>query len=89
MASAQTASTMHHNISLITTIAAAPGFGLFFGMLALRLRLPALMGYLAAGIVIGPTTPSSVADLARTLLGLYLDENEKLPTRINLDWSSS
>ena len=69
---------MHYNISLITTIAAAPGFGLLFGMLALRLRLPTLMGYLAAGIVIGPATLGFVADLARTLLGPYLSENEKL-----------
>ena len=35
---------MHHNLSLITTFAAALGFGLLFGMLALRLRLPALVG---------------------------------------------
>ena len=55
---------MHHNISLITTIAAALGFGLLFGMLAVRLKLPALVGYLAAGIVIGPATPGFVADVA-------------------------
>ena len=39
---------MHHELSLITTIAAALGFGLLFGMLAVRLKLPALVGYLAA-----------------------------------------
>ncbi|NHZ95588.1 YbaL family putative K(+) efflux transporter [Massilia sp. CCM 8734] len=55
---------MHHNISLITTIAAALGFGLIFGMIAVRLKLPALVGYLAAGIVIGPATPGFVADVA-------------------------
>jgi CPA2 family monovalent cation:H+ antiporter-2 len=55
---------MHHNISLITTIAAALGFGLLFGMLAVRLRLPALVGYLAAGVLIGPATPGFVADVA-------------------------
>jgi CPA2 family monovalent cation:H+ antiporter-2 len=55
---------MHHNLSLITTIAAALGFGLLFGMLALRLRLPALVGYLAAGVLIGPATPGFVADVA-------------------------
>ena len=32
---------MQHDISLITTIAAALGLGLLFGMLAVRLRLPA------------------------------------------------
>jgi CPA2 family monovalent cation:H+ antiporter-2 len=55
---------MHHNISLITTFSAALGFGLLFGMLALRLRLPALVGYLAAGVLIGPATPGFVADAA-------------------------
>lgn len=55
---------MHHNISLITTIAAALGFGLIFGMLAVRLKLPALVGYLFAGILIGPATPGFVADVA-------------------------
>jgi CPA2 family monovalent cation:H+ antiporter-2 len=55
---------MDHNISLITTVVAALGLGLVFGMLAVRLRLPALVGYLAAGVIIGPTTPGFVADLA-------------------------
>ncbi|MFP5394405.1 MAG: cation:proton antiporter, partial [Gammaproteobacteria bacterium] len=55
---------MDHHFSLITTIAAALGFGLLFGMAAVRLRLPALVGYLAAGIMIGPATPGFVADVA-------------------------
>ncbi|QJE00633.1 Kef family K(+) transporter [Massilia forsythiae] len=55
---------MHHNISLITTIAAALGLGLVFGMLAVKMRLPALVGYLAAGVIIGPATPGFVADVA-------------------------
>ncbi|MEX5744990.1 YbaL family putative K(+) efflux transporter [Massilia sp. X63] len=55
---------MHHELSLITTIAAALGFGLMFGMLAIRLKLPALVGYLAAGVLIGPATPGFVADVA-------------------------
>ncbi|MGZ9044394.1 MAG: YbaL family putative K(+) efflux transporter [Telluria sp.] len=55
---------MPHNISLISTIAAALGFGLIFGMIAVRLKLPALVGYLAAGILIGPATPGFVADVA-------------------------
>ena len=54
---------MPHNITLITTIAAALGFGLIFGMIAVRFKLPALVGYLAAGIVIGPATPGFVADI--------------------------
>jgi CPA2 family monovalent cation:H+ antiporter-2 len=55
---------MHENLSLITTIAAALGFGLVFGMLAVRFKLPALVGYLAAGVLIGPATPGFVADVA-------------------------
>jgi CPA2 family monovalent cation:H+ antiporter-2 len=55
---------MHHDVSLITTIAAALGFGLVFGFIATRFKLPALVGYLAAGILLGPTTPGFVADAA-------------------------
>lgn len=53
---------MPHSIDLITTIAAAFGLALVFGFIAVRLRLPALVGYLLAGIVIGPFTPGYVAD---------------------------
>ncbi len=55
---------MLHEISLITTIAAALSSGLIFGLIAVRLKLPALVGYLAAGIMIGPATPGFVADVA-------------------------
>ncbi|RYF18731.1 MAG: Kef family K(+) transporter [Comamonadaceae bacterium] len=54
---------MHHELPLITTIAAALGLALVLGFLAARLRLPALVGYLVAGIVIGPFTPGFVADM--------------------------
>jgi CPA2 family monovalent cation:H+ antiporter-2 len=53
---------MHHDFPLITTIAAALGFGLVFGFIATKIKLPALVGYLAAGILIGPATPGFVAD---------------------------
>ncbi|MGV8897711.1 MAG: YbaL family putative K(+) efflux transporter [Burkholderiaceae bacterium] len=55
---------MPHEITLITTIAAALSSGLIFGLIAVRLKLPALVGYLAAGILIGPATPGFVADVA-------------------------
>ena len=55
---------MPHNISLINTIAAGLGLALIFGFLATKLRLPALVGYLLAGVVIGPFTPGFVADAA-------------------------
>ncbi|WP_018988899.1 YbaL family putative K(+) efflux transporter [Aromatoleum toluclasticum] len=54
---------MDHDISLITTIAAAFGFALIFGFVAERLKVPALVGYLVAGIAIGPATPGFVADI--------------------------
>jgi CPA2 family monovalent cation:H+ antiporter-2 len=54
---------MDHNISLITTLAAGFGMALVLGLIAERLKLPALVGYLVAGILIGPTTPGFVADV--------------------------
>ena len=54
---------MEHNISLITTIAAAFGVALIFGLIAERIKLPALVGYLFAGIFIGPATPGFVANV--------------------------
>jgi monovalent cation:H+ antiporter-2, CPA2 family len=51
-----------HNISLITTIAAAFGLALIFGLIAARLKLPTLVGYLLAGVLIGPHTPGFIAD---------------------------
>jgi CPA2 family monovalent cation:H+ antiporter-2 len=53
---------MPHSISLINTIAAGLGLALIFGFLAAKLRLPALVGYLLAGVIIGPFTPGFVAD---------------------------
>jgi CPA2 family monovalent cation:H+ antiporter-2 len=52
-----------HSVTLITTIAAALGLALITGLLAVRLKLPALVGYLIAGIILGPATPGFVADL--------------------------
>ena len=53
---------MPHSVSLINTIAAGLGLALILGFLAARLRLPALVGYLLAGVIIGPFTPGFVAD---------------------------
>jgi CPA2 family monovalent cation:H+ antiporter-2 len=54
---------MPHDISLITTIAASLGLALIMGLLANRLKLPTIVGYLIAGIMIGPATPGFVADI--------------------------
>ena len=54
---------MPHSISLITTITAAFGLALILGLIAVRLKLPALVGYLMAGVILGPATPGFVADI--------------------------
>ena len=54
---------MDHNISLITTVASGFGVALILGFIAERIKIPALVGYLVAGIVIGPATPGFVADV--------------------------
>lgn len=55
---------MPHSVSLISTIAAGLGLALIFGFIAARLKLPSLVGYLLAGVLIGPFTPGFVADAA-------------------------
>jgi CPA2 family monovalent cation:H+ antiporter-2 len=55
---------MPHNTSLIATIVAGLGLAFVFGALAQRLRLSPLVGYLVAGVLIGPFTPGYVADQA-------------------------
>jgi len=52
-----------HDVSLIETIAFSFGWALVLGFVAARIGLPPLLGYLAAGIVIGPFTPGYVADV--------------------------
>lgn len=54
---------MPHSTILITTIAISLGLALLLGMLAHRMKLPVLVGYLAAGIIIGPATPGLAIDL--------------------------
>ena len=54
---------MPHDVSLIATIAAGFGLAMVFGLLATRLNMPPLVGYLLAGIVVSPSTPGFVADV--------------------------
>jgi CPA2 family monovalent cation:H+ antiporter-2 len=54
---------MPHEVNLIATIAAAFGLAMVFGLIATHLRMPPLVGYLFAGILIGPFTPGFVADV--------------------------
>jgi monovalent cation:H+ antiporter-2, CPA2 family len=53
---------MSHETSLIATVAVGLAFAFLGGMIAVRLRLPPLVGYLLAGIAVGPFTPGFVAD---------------------------
>jgi CPA2 family monovalent cation:H+ antiporter-2 len=51
-----------HETALIATIAIGLAFAFVGGVIAVRLRLPPLVGYLLAGIAVGPFTPGFVAD---------------------------
>jgi monovalent cation:H+ antiporter-2, CPA2 family len=54
---------MEHSTPLITTIAAGFGIALILGFIAERIKMPALVGYLLAGIILGPATPGFTADM--------------------------
>src|SRR3954468_2538805 len=53
---------MPHYTPLISTIVVALVLAFIFGVIAQRLRFSPLVGYLVAGILIGPFTPGFVAD---------------------------
>ncbi|HRK64454.1 MAG TPA: monovalent cation:proton antiporter-2 (CPA2) family protein, partial [Terricaulis sp.] len=52
---------MHHT-PLIATIAAGFVFAFILGLIANRLKLSPIVGYLIAGVIVGPYTPGFVAD---------------------------
>lgn len=54
---------MPHSVTLITTIAVSFGLALLMGLIANRLKLPVLVGYLIAGVILGSNTPGFVADM--------------------------
>lgn len=51
-----------HNLSLITTIAAGFTTAWLLGLMTQRIRLSPIVGYLIAGVLIGPHTPGFVGD---------------------------
>ncbi|MEO8333947.1 MAG: cation:proton antiporter [bacterium] len=63
---------MPHDTLLIATVATGLGVAFVLGLLAVRLKLPPIVGYLLAGVVVGPFTPGFVADagLAKQLAEL-------------------
>lgn len=55
---------MQDDLPLVTTIAAGLSVAFILGLIATKLRLPPIVGYLLAGIVIGPHSPGFVADMS-------------------------
>ncbi len=53
---------MDHEPVLISTIAIGLTAALVGGLIARRLRLPSILGYIVAGVAIGPFTPGLIAD---------------------------
>jgi CPA2 family monovalent cation:H+ antiporter-2 len=55
---------MPHDLPLVTTIAAALASAWVLGILARRVGLSPIVGYLLAGVVVGPHTPGFVGDVS-------------------------
>ena len=53
---------MSHESLLVATIAAGITVAFIFGLIAVRVGLPPIVGYVLAGVVVGPFTPGYVAD---------------------------
>ena len=53
---------MPHLTPLIGTMVAGLVIAFLFGMAAHRFKLPPIVGYLLAGVIVGPFTPGYVAD---------------------------
>ena len=53
---------MQHDTALIFTLALGFGLAFLLGLVAARLKQPPLVGYLVAGVLIGPFTPGMQAD---------------------------
>ncbi len=54
---------MPHDTELIATVAVGLSDAFLGGLLAVRLRLPPIVGYLLAGVAVGPFAPGFVADV--------------------------
>ena len=59
---------MHHDTPLISTIVAGLVLAYIFGMIANRLKLPPLVGYLFAGILVTMMIPFEIALIPNFLL---------------------
>ena len=54
--------TVAHDMPFVATISVGLALAFVFALIAHRLRLPLIAGYLLAGVLIGPFTPGFVAD---------------------------
>lgn len=55
---------MHPETALLATLAGAFAVAFLLGFVATKLRMPPLVGYLLAGIALGPKSPGFVADVS-------------------------
>src|ERR671932_1053597 len=53
---------MPHETGLIATVTVALAYAFVGGFIATRFHLPAIVGYLLAGVAVGPFTPGFIAD---------------------------
>ncbi|HEV8547998.1 MAG TPA: cation:proton antiporter [Polyangiaceae bacterium] len=51
-----------HSVELVFLLSGALGAALVFGLIVQRLKLPPIVGYLLAGVLVGPHTPGFVAN---------------------------
>src|SRR5438552_10107235 len=54
---------MHHEFPILINITVALLAAIIGGLLARRLKLPSMVGYMLAGVAIGPFTPGFIGDL--------------------------
>lgn len=54
---------IQHDLPLVTTVAVGLSAAFLCGLIATRLRIPPIVGYLLAGVLIGPYTPGFIADV--------------------------
>jgi monovalent cation:H+ antiporter-2, CPA2 family len=54
---------MLESYPLVTTLVMSLAIAFLLGFLANRLRLPTILGYLVAGVIIGPNTPGFIANI--------------------------
>ena len=72
---------MSHDSLLVATIAAGITVAFIFGLIAVRIGLPPIVGYVLAGVVVGPFTPGYVADagLAQQFASLGVSSARAVP----------